>query len=68
MNFDLWKNYTRRYIAEHLGFEGEQAIWRGVVTPRNTERIWLFVTREKQKSLTQYNDSIYGNVLLWEGE
>ena len=68
MNFDLWKNYTRRQIAKSLGYRGEAAIWRGVVTPRNTKQIYLFVTREKQKSLTQYNDSIYDNVLLWEGE
>ena len=68
MNFDLWENYTRKHIAKHLGFEAQQAIWRGVVTPKNTKQILLFVTREKQKSLPQYNDSIYGNVLFWEGE
>lgn len=68
VDFDLWGNYTRKQIAAYLGYQSEAAIWRGVVTPRNAGQIWLFVTREKQKSLTQYNDSIYDNVLLWEGE
>ena len=67
-DFDLWKNYTREQIAAHWDYRGVAAISRGVVTPRGLKQIWLFVTREKQKSLTQYNDSIYDNVLLWEGE
>ena len=67
-DFDLWGNYTRKQIAARWGYDGEEAIWRGVVTPRGTQQIWLFVTREKQTSLTQYNDSIYDNVLLWESE
>lgn len=67
-DFDLWKNYTREQIAVHWGYRGVEAISRGVVTPQGSGQIWLFVTREKQKSLTQYNDSIYDNVLLWEGE
>lgn len=67
-DFDLWENYTRKQIAARWGYRGEAAIERGVVTPQGTGKIWLFVTREKQRSLTQYNDSIYDNVLLWEGE
>lgn len=68
VNFDLWESYKRRQIAEHLGYRSEAAIWSGVATPKNTKQIWLFVTRVKQRSLTQYNDSIYGNVLHWEGQ
>ena len=41
---------------------------RGVYTPSGTNTIILFVTREKQKSLTQYNDFLQDDLLFWEGE
>ena len=66
--FKLWKSYTRKQIAEYWNYSSGNALWRGVVTRKHVGGIWLFVTRENQKSLTQYNNSIYDNVLLWEGE
>lgn len=39
-----------------------------MVTPANTNLIILFVTKEKQQALTQYNDYIDGDFLHWEGE
>jgi hypothetical protein len=50
------------------GYKGFQAISRGVVTPADTNYIILFVTEEKQESLTQYNDFLIGGQLHWEGE
>ncbi|OOQ60643.1 hypothetical protein BC343_23895 [Mucilaginibacter pedocola] len=50
------------------GYEGRQAISRGVVTPANSKAIILFVTKEKQKSSTPYVDYISDNFLYWEGE
>ena len=67
-NFQLWQNYSRKGIAEELGIKSEQALWRGVFTPRGRKFIFLFVTWEKQRLQTQYKDSIFGDTLVWEGE
>jgi len=60
--------YERTYLSALWGFASFQAISRGVVTPRGTNKIILFVTRQKQQSLTQYEDYLSGDVLVWEGE
>ena len=62
------QEYDRPFLADLWGYMGFQAISRGVVTPSGTNFIVLFVTKEKQESLTQYNDYIDGNNLHWEGE
>ncbi|MGH1359913.1 MAG: HNH endonuclease [Burkholderiaceae bacterium] len=60
--------YERPQLAELWGYKGFQAISRGVVTPSQTNYIILFVTEEKQASLTQYNDYLEDGELHWEGE
>ena len=60
--------YERPYLADIWGYKGFQAISRGVVTPSGTNFIILFVTKEKQEALTQYNDYLDGDLLHWEGE
>ncbi len=60
--------YERPFLAELWGYRGFQAISRGVVTPANTKLIILFVTEQKQESLTQYRDYLDGPFLHWEGE
>lgn len=62
------QSYERNQIATLLGYENFRAIAKGVVTPANSKLIILFVTKEKQQSLTQYNDYIDGSFLFWEGE
>ena len=51
-------------------FNGDliNAISRGVITPKGTRYIILFVTKEKQTFLPQYQDSIENDILRWEGE
>ncbi len=66
--FSLNKLYSRNFIAERMGYKSFQAISKGVVTPKNSNVIVLFVTKEKQSALTQYNDYIDGGLLHWEGE
>jgi hypothetical protein len=71
VSFDLLKigkQYDRPYLAKLWGYKGFQAISRGVVTPVGTNYIILFVTKEKQEALTQYNDYLDGDILHWEGE
>lgn len=64
----LGRLYTRPQLADMWGYESFHAIARGVVTPRGGNCILLFVTREKQETLTQYQDFISGDRLHWEGE
>lgn len=60
--------YTRPQLAKLWGYESFHAIARGVLTPKGAGAIVLFVTREKQESLTQYQDFLSGDRLHWEGE
>lgn len=60
--------YERPYLANIWGYKGFQAISRGVITPLECNYIILFVTKEKQEALTQYNDFLDEEFLHWEGE
>ncbi len=60
--------YERKHIASLLGYADFRAIAKGVVTPSGSNLIILFVTKEKQASLTQYRDFIDNGFLFWEGE
>ena len=64
----MGQEYERKFLADVWGYKGFQAISRGVVTPAKTKFIILFVTKEKQEALTQYNDYLDGDLLYWEGE
>jgi len=54
-------------LAELWGYASFHAIARGVVTPRDDNKIILFVTEEKQSSTEQYVDRLSGSSLNWEG-
>lgn len=60
--------YDRPTLASLWGYESHHAISRGVVTPKGQNLIILFITREKQETLTQYEDHIDADILFWEGE
>jgi putative restriction endonuclease len=60
--------YERPLLARLWGYQSFHALSKGVVTPAGTKFIIFFVTKEKQETLTQYNDYIDGNMLFWEGE
>jgi 5-methylcytosine-specific restriction enzyme A len=62
------QEYTRPELAALWGYESYEALSRGVVTPRNTPFIILFITREKQEFLTQYEDRLENGILDIEGE
>lgn len=59
--------YSRQALAELWGYASFHAIARGVVTPRDDNKIVLFVTHEKQASAEQYADQLSGNILDWDG-
>lgn len=60
-------DYTRHDLAAIWGYAGIAAISRGVVTPKDDDKIILFVTREKRPGDAQFHDELVGTVLLWEG-
>lgn len=59
--------YSRQALAELWGYASFHAIARGVVTPRDDNKIVLFVTHEKQASAEQYADQLAGDILDWDG-
>ena len=65
---EFGKSYERQFLAKLWGYQSFHAISKGVVTPANTKYIILFVTKDKQQALPQYNDYIDENMLFWEGE
>lgn len=60
--------YTRKQLASLWGHKGHQGLARGVYTPSDSDDIVLFVTDKKQSGAVQYDDSLNGNELTWEGE
>ncbi len=63
----IGNSYSRHELAELWGYVSIHAIARGVVTPKNDNKIILFVTREKQVGAEQYEDELSGKELRWEG-
>lgn len=64
----IGQEYTRPQLADIWGYRSYEAISRGAVTPRKTPFIILFITREKQSFLTQYEDRLENGILEIEGE
>jgi 5-methylcytosine-specific restriction enzyme A len=60
--------YHRPELASLWGYQSWNAISRGVITPAGQNVVMLFVTKEKQQTLTQYQDHFEGDQLHWEGE
>lgn len=60
----IGNTYSRPELATLWGYEDFHSISRGVVTPKNTPFIILFVTKEK----TQFQDFLEEDRLHWEGE
>ena len=59
--------YSRNDLVRLWAYAGVEAISRGVVTPREDNKIVLFVTLDKHPDAEQYEDELVGSVLLWEG-
>jgi hypothetical protein len=59
--------YSRPLLAKLWGYSTFHAIARGVVTPRDSDKIILFVTEDKQASAEQYKNALLGSRLEWEG-
>jgi 5-methylcytosine-specific restriction enzyme A len=64
----IGSTYSRPQLARLWGYESYEALSRGVVTPKGTPYIILFITRDKQSFLHQYQDVLLGSTLMIEGE
>src|SRR5438105_466390 len=60
-------SYDRKELADLWDYAGIEALQRGVVTPRDDNKIIFFVTEEKDVNATQYEDRLVGDTLEWEG-
>jgi putative restriction endonuclease len=59
--------WDRNQLAALWGYKTFHAFARGVFTPSGDNKIILFVTEDKQASLTNYKDVLKGDILEWEG-
>ena len=66
-NIGVGGEYSRSELAEIWGYESFHPLARGVVTPREDNKIILFVTEEQPDFQQQYEDALEGNLLYWEG-
>lgn len=64
----LGEQYERPELATIWGYRDWHAIGRGSVTPAGDNKIVLFVTKQKQDTLTQYHDHFEDDRLMMEGE
>jgi 5-methylcytosine-specific restriction protein A len=64
----LGEEYSRKVLAPLWGYKDWHPLGKGVFTPAKDNKIVLFVTREKQAALTQYEDHFEGDLLHMEGE
>jgi 5-methylcytosine-specific restriction protein A len=67
-NLRVGMEYTRPQLAKLWGYQGYEALSTGTVTPANTPYIILFITKEKQEFLTQYEDAFEDGILEMEGQ
>jgi hypothetical protein len=64
----IGNKYDRPYLAKLWGYKTFNAISRGVFSPQNQNILVFFITKNKQRSSTPYEDSIERDILFWEGE
>jgi putative restriction endonuclease len=60
--------YTRPQLAKLWGYKSYEAISRGIATPAGKPYIILFITKEKQLFLPQYEDFFSDGILTIQGE
>ncbi len=66
-NIQKGKEYSRNELVKIWGYSHRFPLDRGVVTPKDTNLIILFATKEKHQSAEQYADNLIGDKLHWEG-
>ena len=67
-NIHLGERYTANELAEIWGFKDHHAIIKGILTESDSNNIVLFVTKEKAKGATPYEDRMEDNILYMMGQ
>lgn len=67
-NIVIGESYNRPQLADIWGYKTHQAISRGIITPKDSPYIVLFVTNIKQTGYVQYSNIIRDDLLFTEGE
>lgn len=60
--------WDRKELAALWGYKSFHAFGRGVFTPRDDNKIVLFVKEEKREEDVPYDDHLLVNLLHWHGE
>ena len=60
--------YTANQLADMWGYKDHHAIVKGIVTPKDSNIVILFVTKKKQSGATPYIDELKGNILYMQGQ
>ncbi len=61
------KIYTREDLRDQFKIE-DATLNNGVFQPKDTNSVWLFITKEKTSDRTQYDDHFDGDILYWQGQ
>ena len=65
---EVGRLYSREALASMWGYKSFHPLARGVVTPKSSDTIILFVSGGQNEGASGgYNNSLTGNQLLWEG-
>lgn len=64
---EIGRIYPREKLIEMFAIT-DATVNTGVFRPQGSHSIWLFVTRDKTKDRTQYQDRLDGDLLHWEGQ
>lgn len=59
--------YPREQLIDMFAIT-DATVNTGIFRPQGSNSIWLFVTRDKTKDRTQYQDRLDGDLLHWEGQ
>ena len=61
-------SWDRKELSDLWGYHSFHAFGRGVFTPKNDNKIVLFIKEEKRDEDEQYEDHLAGHLLYWHGE
>jgi hypothetical protein len=61
------KIYTRLELQKKFTLN-DATINTGIFRPKDHKSIWLFITQQKSKDMTQYNDRLEGDDLYVDGQ
>jgi hypothetical protein len=66
-HIEFGKVYTRQDLREKFKIN-DATIDTGIFRPKDHKSIWLFITQQKSRDMTQYNDRLEGDDLHVDGQ